>query len=91
MDEYRAALMANVQDISPLFLLMDALAASGKANEIDVGDQFVGHAGAGCRTRADRFAFESIGLYYAGKSQGVRGTLRHELPAQDLHLRTSTL
>ena len=33
--QYRAAMMANVQDVSALLLLMDALAASGKANEID--------------------------------------------------------
>lgn len=64
--QYRAALMTSVQDISPLFLLMDALAASGKANEIDGAiNSWTMRVPASAQGQIALF-LKALGLYYAG-------------------------
>ena len=65
--QYRAALAANAQDVSPLIFLMDALAASGKASEIDGAiNSWIARLPAAIQ---GQFApqFKALGLYYAGK------------------------
>ena len=64
--QYRAAMMANVQDISALLLLMDALAASGKANEIDGAiNSWTMRVPAAAQGQIVPH-LKALGLYYAG-------------------------
>ncbi len=65
--QYRAAIAANVQDLSSLFYLVDALAASGKTSEIEPAlNSWVMRLPTGVQAQ---FAgqLKALGLYYAGK------------------------